>query len=203
MAKLLTRGFIPLLQAVLDKSARGLLKAANIAQPAFQTAMCALIHKSLTYSCLHVASVKSEARVVEKMAELGKEREMSILDMNRATILCSTEADFAHVCANIPSRFGQYVKIKNKFNGKWEKISEPPCLFFQLELKCDELCGLLEIGSFLNHKCGGCGVCFMCVLSDHVDVLCSCITGRQALGGGGSSYYSKYLFDKTNQSPFL
>ena len=90
--------------------------------------------------------MKKLQRIIEKLgpdASSGK-----IFDLNRFTLLCNNEEEFKRAIWNIPLVFAAIRKLKNKFKLKSESIGEPPCLFYQVELRDqgEELTELLELG---------------------------------------------------------
>jgi len=73
--------------------------------------------------------VKTLARLLEKSPP------EKVFDLNRATIICDTVEQFAILKHAIQRKFGRIRKLKNKFKNavEWRIVSEPPCIFYQLE----------------------------------------------------------------------
>jgi len=72
-----------------------------------------------------------------------KKDPVAVFDINRATLLSVHKSSFMAVLLAI-SKYFDTVKMKNKFKVDQKKITEPPCLFFQLAMHCDELTPYLE-----------------------------------------------------------
>jgi serine/threonine protein kinase len=130
-------------QAPRVKTAEGLVKTGQALQLYFEDVV-----EKLMIQCnfgplgrglrVLIGAIKELGRVVEKMAEKGENHNMCIFDLNRATILCRTEAEFKKLHTMIIVCFGAFLRFRNKFLVEWHTLSEPPCLLYNLALPIPE-----------------------------------------------------------------
>jgi hypothetical protein len=126
-------------QPALDLTAEGLLHVANLAQPIFEQKLVDLLSRcGSDKSNLHIGPLKTLERLKVKLAQQALQG--MCFDLNRATILCSNMEEFLRVTTNMALVFYHVRKLKNKFK---LKLTEPPCLFYQVELAAPELSSLL------------------------------------------------------------
>lgn len=128
------------------QSVEGLLLVGKTAQIHFKKHMELVCENAgLALADLLIGPVKGETRVRAKMQELqlNGQNPLTIFDMNRATLLSVHKHSFVRVLLAL-GQFFDTVKMKNKFKVDKKKITEPPCLFFQLAMVCDEIAEYLE-----------------------------------------------------------
>jgi len=127
-------------------NAEGLSLVGKLAQQHFVKNMELVCENAgLALADLLIGPVKGEVRVNAKMLELASQGQnpLTIFDMNRATLLSVHKHSFVRVLMAL-GQFFDTVKMKNKFKVDKKKITEPPCLFFQLAMVCDEIADYLE-----------------------------------------------------------
>jgi hypothetical protein len=126
-------------QPALDLTAEGLLRVASVAQPIFERKLIDLLARcGSDKSSLHIGPLKTLGRLKVKLSQQALQG--MCFDLNRATILCSNIEDFLRVSTNLGLVFYRIRKLKNKFK---VTLTEPPCLFYQVELAAPELSSFL------------------------------------------------------------
>src|SRR5205085_1928011 len=77
--------------------------------------------------------------------------ELTISDLNRATIVFKDEAELLAILDALSRHFEAIVVMKNKFEEQWQEASQPPCFHLNLRLKRSSL--PLELTSLLSEPC--------------------------------------------------
>jgi len=126
-------------QGLLNKTADGLLAAGALAQDTFLAAVENLRKQAgLAQNEVIIGPLKKRDRLIQKMEEMKRDGKhgCAVFDINRATLLVRADAKrWAKVLLELTTCFGVVRKRKNKFKVKWDFISEPPCLLYQLALR--------------------------------------------------------------------